>query len=131
MKALKTIKNIMVAAVVAAASALGMAAQQTPNPGFNVIPDKSIATDDGVRITLCLVGIPSTSQRIDGIDLVEGTKVIPATDIDGIDFKRYFQFEDEGVQVVEVDFPFKGALTNTSTLVFHTDKGDIKAAAKQ
>lgn len=130
MKALKTIKRIMIVAIVAVASTFGVVAQ-TSNPGFNVIPDKSIATDDGIHITLCLVGIPSTSQRIDGIDLVDGTNVIPAADIDGIDFKRYFQFEDEGVQVVEVDFPYKGTLPKTATLVFHTEKGDIKAPAKQ
>lgn len=98
---------------------------------INIIPDKNVKTDDGIRITLCLVGIPHTSQRIDSIDLVVGDKVIAATDIDGVDFERYFQFEDEGVQTIEVDFPFKGTLPKNATLIFHTVKGDIEAPARQ
>ena len=85
----------------------------------------------GIRISLCIVGIPHTSQRIDGIDLVMGPKLVKATDIDGIDFERYFQFEDEGVQVIEVDFPFKGTLPKNAKLIFHTAKGDIESPAKQ
>ena len=98
---------------------------------FNVIPDKVTPTDGGIRISVCLVGIPSTSQRIDSVDLTVGDKVVKATDIDGIDFERYFQFEDEGVQLIEVDFPFKGTLPKTAKLIFHTVKGDIEAPARQ
>ena len=82
---------------------------------FNVIPDKVTPTDGGIRISVCLVGIPSTSQRIDSVDLTVGDKVVKATDIDGIDFERAFQFEDTGVQVVELDFPFAGKLPKTAT----------------
>ena len=98
---------------------------------INIIPDKTINTDDGIRISLCLVGIPHTSQRIDSIDLIVGKQKIAATDIDGVDFERYFQFEDDGVQVIEVDFPFKGQLPKTAELIFHTVKGDILAPARQ
>ena len=98
---------------------------------INIIPDKTIKTDEGIRISLCIVGIPHTSERIDSIDLVMGPKLVKATDIDGIDFERYFQFEDEGVQLVEVDFPFKGTLPKTAKLIFHTVKGDIEAPARQ
>lgn len=130
MKILKSIKNILVAALFIGATAPATA-QTTTDPGFNVITDKVAATDEGIRVTLCLVGIPSTSQRIDGIDLVDGQTVVPANDIDGVDFKRYFQFEDTGVQVIEVDFPFKGQLPKTASLIFHTEKGDVKTAARQ
>ena len=126
---IRRFRNILAAAILAAAPVVS--AQNVSDPGFNVIPDKSVATDDGVRLTICLVGIPSTSQRIDGIDLVDGKTVIPATDIDGVDFKRYFQFEDTGVQVIEVDFPFKGSIPKTATLLFHTEKGEVKAPARQ
>lgn len=126
---IRRLRNILAAAILAAAPVVS--AQNVSDSGFNVIPDKSVATDDGVRLTICLVGIPSTSQRIDGIDLVDGKTVIPATDIDGVDFKRYFQFEDTGVQVIEVDFPFKGAIPKTATLLFHTEKGEVKAPARQ
>ena len=93
---------------------------------INIIPDKTVKTDDGIRISLCVVGIPHTSQRIDGIDLVIGSKLI-----DGVDFERYFQFEDSGVQTIEVDFPFSGTLPKTAKLIFHTANGDITAPARQ
>ena len=95
---------------------------------INIIPDKTKNTD---KIILGPVGIPHTSQRIDSIDLIVGKQKIAATDIDGVDFERYFQFEDDGVQVIEVDFPFKGQLPKTAELIFHTVKGDILAPARQ
>lgn len=98
---------------------------------FNVIPDKVTPTDEGIRISVCLVGIPSTAQRIDGVDLTVGKKVIKATDIDGVDFERSFQFEETGVMVIELDFPFSGKLPKTATLTFHTANGDVEAPARQ
>lgn len=98
---------------------------------FNVIPDKVTPTDTGVRIAVCLVGIPTTSQRIDSVDLTVGSKVVKAVDIDGVEFERAFQFEDTGVQVIELDFPFKGQLPKTATLTFHTANGDVVAPARQ
>ena len=61
---------------------------------INIIPDKVTPIDNGVRLQIVLMGIPGTSQRIDGIDLNIGSKLIKATDIDGVDFERHFQFED-------------------------------------
>lgn len=98
---------------------------------FNVIPDKVTPTDEGIRISVCLVGIPTTSQRIDSVDLTVGQQVIKASDIDGVDFERAFQFEDTGVQVLELDFPFKGKLPKGATLTFHTANGDVVAPARQ
>ena len=46
---------------------------------INIIPDKTINTDDGIRISLCLVGIPHTSQRIDSIDLIVGKQTVSYT----------------------------------------------------
>lgn len=100
-------------------------------PDMNVIPDKTIKTDDGIRITVCLVGLPHTSQRIDGVDLLMGSKLVKANDIDGVDFERYFQFEDEGIKMIDIDFPFKGTLPKTAKMVFHTVKGDITTPARQ
>ena len=77
------------------------------------------------------MGIPSTAQRIDAVTLVVGPKKIKATDIDGVDFERAFQFEDTGVQVIELDFPFKGKLPKTATLIFHTADGDVESPARQ
>lgn len=119
------------AATIPVVSPTAYAQVQQLDAEINIIPDKTINTDDGIRISLCLVGIPHTSQRIDSIDLIVGKQKIAATDIDGVDFERYFQFEDDGVQVIEVDFPFKGQLPKTAELIFHTVKGDIIAPARQ
>lgn len=101
------------------------------NADINIIPDKINKVDTGIRIQLCIVGIPHTSDRIDGVDLVIGSKVVKATDIDGVDFERYFQFEDAGVLTIEVDFPFKGTVPKTAKLVFHTVRGNVTCPARQ
>jgi hypothetical protein len=131
-------KAIRLAAILALAGGSAMvapapvAAQVNQlNAEMNVIPDKVTPTDNGIRISVCLVGIPTTSQHIDAVDLNVGTKVIKATDVDGIEFEKNFQFEDTGVQVIELDFPFKGQLPKTATLTFHTAHGDITAPARQ
>ena len=54
---------------------------------MNIIPDKAVKTDDGIRISLCLIGIPHTSQRIDSVDLRIDKKNYPANDIYGVYFK--------------------------------------------
>ena len=132
MKALKLTAIMLLAGAATTAMAPEAFAQVNQmDAEMNIIPDKTVKTDGGIRISLCLVGIPHTSQRIDGIDLVMGNKLVKATDIDGVDFERHFQFEDTGVQVIEVDFPFKGTLPRTATLTFHTEKGDITAPARQ
>lgn len=127
MKALKLATMILFLAATFTATAQ----VNQPDADINIIPDKTVKTDNGIRITVCLVGIPHTSQQIDGIDLVIGSKLVKATDIDGIEFERYFQFEDEGVQLIEVDFPFQGTVPKTAKLIFHTANGDIEAPARQ
>lgn len=132
MKAIRLAAILMLAGAGASISPVEATAQVNQlDAEFNVIPDKVVPTDEGIRISLCLVGIPSTSQCIDSVDLKIGPKVIKATDIDGVDFGRAFQFEDTGVQVIELDFPFKGQLSKSATLVFHTTNGDIEAPARQ
>ncbi len=111
MKAIRLAAILMLAGGAATVAPVPAAAQVNQlDAEFNVIPDKVIPTDEGIRISVCLVGIPSTSQRIDSVDLTVGQKVVKAVDIDGVDFERAFQFEDTGVQVIELDFPFKGQL---------------------
>ena len=53
------------------------------------------------------------------------------TDSDGLDFGRSFQFDDTSVQVIELDFPFRGKLPKTATLTFHTAEGEVVAPARQ
>lgn len=131
MKAIKLAALLLAAAPVPFMASEAAAQVNQLDAEINIIPDKTIKTDNGIRISLCLVGIPHTSQRIDGIDLVIGQKLVKAVDIDGIDFERYFQFEDSGVQTIEVDFPFSGTVPKTAKLVFHTVNGDITSPARQ
>ena len=132
MKHLKFILALTLGCVAASSSSFDVTAQVNQlDAEINIIPDKSVKTDTGVRLTVGVVGIPHTSQRIDSVDLVMGSKIVKATDIDGVDFERYFQFEDQGVIMLEIDFPFKGVIPKTATLVFHTVKGDVTCPARQ
>lgn len=132
MKHLKFILALTLGCVAASSSSFDATAQVNQlDAEINIIPDKSVKTDTGVRLTVCVVGIPHTPQRIDSVDLVMGSKIVKATDIDGVDFERYFQFEDQGVIMLEIDFPFKGVIPKTATLVFHTVKGDVTCPARQ
>lgn len=132
MKHLKFILALTLGCVAASSSWFDATGQVNQlDAEINIIPDKSVKTDTGVRLTVCVVGIPHTSQRIDSVDLVMGSKIVKATDIDGVDFERYFQFEDQGVIMLEIDFPFKGVIPKTATLVFHTVKGDVTCPARQ
>lgn len=132
MKAIRLAAIILLAGGVASVSPVPASAQVNQlDAEFNVIPDKVTPIDEGVRISVCLVGIPSTAQRIDSVDLTVGKNVVKAADIDGVDFERVFQFEDTGVQVIELDFPFKGQLPKSATLTFHTANGDVVAPARQ
>lgn len=83
--------------------------------------------DDLTRVYCRIIGTPHTSDRVDGVRMTVGKRVYEATDIDGVDFRRYFQWEDEGMIPLEIDFPaVKGGHKHIS-LVFKTIHGDIKA----
>lgn len=60
---------------------------------------------DLMRVYGKLKGMPHTSHRIDSIVLqqADGSKSV-STDIDGVDIKRWFQWEDDGLIPVEIDF---------------------------
>ncbi len=61
---------------------------------------------DLTRIYGRLIGRPHTSGRIDALSLtLPDGETVAATDIDGIDMKRYFQWEDDNYIEVEIDFP--------------------------
>lgn len=82
---------------------------------------------DGVtRITVVVQGLPHTAQRIDDVVLHTGNEQLHATDIDGVDFKRYFQWEDEGLIEVDIDFPRRKNLKASDTMVFMTVYGDYE-----
>lgn len=60
---------------------------------------------DLTRVYARISGRPHTSQRIDAVTLTMGRRALPWQDVDGIEMKRYFQFEDEGEIALEIDFP--------------------------
>ena len=75
------------------------------------------------RIAFDIQGIPHTSNRIDDVVLYNRGKEYHATDIDGVDFNRYFQWEDNGVISIEVDFPRCKKFAATDSVKFITVHG--------
>ncbi len=86
------------------------------SPLHAVMVDSIDYRKDLTRVYMKIVGKPHTSMRIDAIDGM--------TDIDGIDIKRWFQFEDMGLIPVELDFKLvkKGSNLN---FIIHSTHGDI------
>lgn len=79
---------------------------------------------DGVTRVHCIAeGIPHTSQRIDAARLFTDGKAHEATDIDGIDFERYFQWEDDGIIEFELDFPKQAHFNRNDSIQFITVHG--------
>ncbi len=61
---------------------------------------------DLTRIYGKLKGNPHTSERIDELIIIlPSGKQHALMDIDGVDLKRWFQWEDNGLIDVEIDFP--------------------------
>lgn len=86
---------------------------------LTLVVDSIDFRQDLTRIYGRILGRPHTSQRIDELELdINGDKM-RATDIDGVDFKRWFQWEDDGIIPVEIDFPamsqFNGASLKITT----------------
>lgn len=89
--------------------------------GYEVKADEGI-----VRIEGNLYGLPHTSNRIDSITLHLRGVQFGATDIDGVDLKRYFQWEDDGIIPMEIDFPVPAAKfvpDKDTSIDFHTVNG--------
>lgn len=81
---------------------------------------------DGVtRISCTLIGSPHTSSRIDSCTLIVDGEACGSLDIDGVDFQRYFQWEESGQIPVEIDFPRRTAFKPEDKIVFHTVAGDV------
>lgn len=68
---------------------------------------------------------PNTSACINSFVLNADKTPFRATDIDGFDFERRFQWEETGVLPVEIDFPvIKGVRTNAKlNIVAETNRG--------
>ena len=91
---------------------------------------KSLENSDNVlRISCALIGIPHTSSRVDSIHATVCGMKYKATDIDGIDFNRYFQWEDDAIEI-EVDIPCQKQPVKKDSIYFYTVHGIYKSALK-
>lgn len=107
--------------------------QQTPPPSAVTCRIDSIdRRSDLTRIYCTLAGRPHTSDRIDGVTLVTRRSHLPATDIDGVDFRRYFQWEDDGVIALEIDFAPVGNADGARgwSLIFDTVHGTVTSVTE-
>lgn len=81
---------------------------------------------DLTRVYGRLIGRPHTAQRIDYVTLHTPGVVLAAQEIDGVDLERYFQWEDDGVIPVEIDFA-PSTRSNTVELEMLTVYGTVKS----
>lgn len=80
---------------------------------------------DLTRVYATMKGHPNRAQRIDDIIFRYGHKSIEATDIDGVDFRRWFQWDDTGIINLEIDFPaIPDNKKIAKKLIFDTPKGE-------
>lgn len=86
-------------------------------------------TDNVNRLAVDLLSASHTSSRIDSVavKLRDGRRY-KSTDIDGVDFERYFQWEDEGIISIELDFPKTGVYALGDSIIFYTVHGEYRFA---
>ncbi|MCM1356624.1 MAG: hypothetical protein NC212_09510 [Staphylococcus sp.] len=85
---------------------------------------------DLTRVYGAVKGRPHTSNRIDDVKYVGAGGTLETTDIDGVDYKRYFQWEEDGEIPVEIDFPATKPSSQVQFL-FTTVHGQSTTTAKQ
>lgn len=120
---------IAIAAVVFAVGAKVVRTTSTTDPVLTVTVDSIDFRTDLTRVYGKLVGRPHTSHRVDEATLLTGKTSFKADDIDGVDFKRYFQWEDEGEILIEIDFP-KMKRFNAAQLILVTPRGESVTSVK-
>ncbi|MDE7154507.1 MAG: hypothetical protein K2O00_08745 [Muribaculaceae bacterium] len=127
---MRKILSLLVAAMMLmlnlSCSAQTAVTKRQPHPvTIDVLAISNDNSDGVTRMTVRLTSLPNTSSRVDSVTLVApGGSRFLATDIDGIDFKRYFQWEDDGKVTVDVDFP-RQTKTDGGKVIFHTVYGDF------
>lgn len=83
---------------------LSRSRQSAAKSAMTVTVDSVDFRTDLTRVYCHVNGRPHTAQRIDKVLLEAPGVSAVANDIDGVDFERYFQWEDEGVINLELDF---------------------------
>lgn len=101
-----------------------------PRHELRVEVDSVAFRPDVTRVYCRAMGRPNTSMRIDSVSVANARKPLMADDVDPIEFGRAFQWEEEGILPLEIDFaPLKrGKLV----LKFFTPYGvtDVVAGAE-
>lgn len=105
MKLLATLIALTLSLPVFAAKTVVPFETLTPSSVLTLSVDSIDFRPDLTRLYGKLIGRPHTSHRVDAAVMLSGKSVLTSDDIDGVDFKRYFQWEDEGIIPVEIDFP--------------------------
>ncbi|HBI58633.1 MAG: hypothetical protein OSJ46_08185 [Duncaniella sp.] len=132
---MKTIRRIAIAVVAIAAAACGAQAKIVKNyksHSDDVLTFQVDSIDfrkDLTRVYGKVIGRPHTSHRIDGVTLNIDNQALVSDDIDGVDFKRYFQWEDDGFILLEIDFPATRPARNLN-LNFNTVRGNATTIVK-
>ncbi|MDE6325048.1 MAG: hypothetical protein K2M02_02645 [Duncaniella sp.] len=132
---MKMIKRIAIAVVAIAAAACGAQAKIVKNyksHSDDVLTFQVDSIDfrkDLTRVYGKVIGRPHTSHRIDGVTLNINNQSLVSDDIDGVDFKRYFQWEDDGFILLEIDFPATRSSRNLN-LNFNTVRGNATTIVK-
>ncbi len=132
---MKTIRRIAIAVVAIAAAACGAQAKIVKNyksHSDDVLTFQVDSIDfrkDLTRVYGKVIGRPHTSHRIDGVTLNINNQALVSDDIDGVDFKRYFQWEDDGFILLEIDFPATRPARNLN-LNFNTVRGNATTIVK-
>lgn len=100
------------------------------NTAITFVADSVDYRSDLTRLYGRVVGRPHTSHRIDGVSITVGGQEYESTDIDGVDFKRYFQWEDDGEIPLEIDFPAIKTPTRKFVVEFNTVRGNSRNRIK-
>ena len=88
-------------------------------------------SDHVSRVSCTVIGVPHTSSRVDSVTAVIKGRVYRSTDIDGIDFGRYFQWEEEGAIPVDVDIVHTRIFSPNDSIRFHTVHGTYASPLKK
>jgi hypothetical protein len=71
---------------------------------LTLVIDSISYRSDLTRVYGKFIGIPHTSQKVKELQIESNGRTYKSTDIDGVDFDRWFQWEDDGIIPVEIDF---------------------------
>lgn len=105
-----------------------VAASGKPTPQMRVEIDSVDFRPDLTRVYCRAIGRPHTAHRIDAAEIRAIGVKAAAGDIDGVDFSRYFQWEENGVIPLEIDFPPMHE-SSTVQIGFTTVYGEVETAS--